>query len=110
MVPRSLRHLERAQAALRPSRLRRVVDLDELHVAQVNDQTVVVGACAQRAVAAAEHAQWQLRLARDGDHGSDVGRTADPTYSQRVSVHISTGEPPRGVVVRVTGRYDPAGE
>jgi hypothetical protein len=104
------RDVDGRRAGLGPGRPRRRVDLDLVHVAEVDDDAAVGSAMAGAAVAAAPDGELEARLAGEIDDGGDVRRVRHADDGGRVAVGEVVEDGPGVVVALVAGTEDAAVE
>ena len=101
--------LGRGQAGLRPRRSLLRVDLDRLHLAQVDHDAALGRAVAGAVVSAAANRQLQPVLTSDVYHCRDVSRVGNAGNRCRVMVDVTGHDHANLVVVGVSGQDQPAG-
>jgi hypothetical protein len=102
------RDLAGGQSRLCPRGATLDVDVERLHVTQVEHDPDVGGAVAGAAVAAAAHGELRAGLARQRDDRRDVGCVRDAHDHGRSGIELAGHDRARGVVFGVARRDDAA--
>ena len=105
--PDRRRVLARGQTRLRPGRAACDVDVDGLHVREVEHDGTVDDAVTGGAMATAADGQLEAGLAGERDDGLDVARVGDLDDDRRPGVDAAEEGGPGRVVVGVVGRDHP---
>ena len=100
------RDVGRGRAGLSPGRPRGRVDVDLLHLAEVDHQSAVGRRVAGAAVAAAPDGELEAGFAGDVDDRGDVLRVRDPDDGRWVEIVVVVEDPAGLVVALVVGRDD----
>ena len=107
---RRLGHLAGREPGLRPGSAAFRIDLDRLHVAQVDHDAALGHAVAQSAVAAASNGELHAGGPRQRDDVLDVRHVGDADDGRRPAIDPTGHDGSRGVVVGIVGRNDPTAD
>ena len=104
VLPGRLGELARGRAGLGPRGAGRRVDVDPVHLPEVEDDTAVAAAVAGETVATAPHRQFDARLAGKADDAGDLSGVTRPDDGRRLLVEAAEVAGPRRVVAGVAGK------